>query len=554
MEASEHGRRPLRHRLAFRLALALCVGAAVIGVIAGLWNISEQRDSMEALVRVQGEGTVETIRRSTRDAMLRNEASAIKGILSEIGQQPGIFRLRYFDKEGRIKISSDQAEEGSQVDMQAEGCSGCHQGEPALDRLRTDDRVRLFRDEETKQRVIGITAAILNEPDCSTTDCHPSPSRQKVLGVLDVQLSLSAVDEHVRASERQIGLAVILTAAAILLLSGFLTWRMVLLPVRSFKRASERVADGDLSTRVRVTSKDEIGEMAASWNIMVEQLGRARRELEEWSHTLEHRVDEKTRELETAHRRMLLVEKMASLGKLAAVVAHEINNPLAGIGTYARLLRRRIAKKDGEGQPPMEEAETAKILELMESEATRCGEIVRNLLLFSRAPGVRFSEEDLGVLLERCVLLVNHQAELQEVKIELDVREGLPPLVCDASQIQQVVLALALNAIESMPSGGTLVIRARLVWEEAVLSVADTGCGISPENLSHIFEPFYTTKDQGKGVGLGLAVAYGIVTRHRGRIEVDSDPGKGTTFAVYLPLRQTSDPVGAADTLGEGES
>jgi two-component system NtrC family sensor kinase len=263
---------------------------------------------------------------------------------------------------------------------------------------------------------------------------------------------------------------------------------------------------------------------------MVTELGRARAELQEWSRTLEARVETKTRELEEAHKGMLVVEKMASLGKLAAVVAHEINNPLAGIGTYARLLRKRA----GEGGP------NADVLKMMEEEALRCGNIVRNLLLFSRNSGARFCANALAPLVERSVMLVRHQADLQGVAIEVGVPPDLPLLVCDAGQVQQVLVALALNAIEAMPKGGTLGIRARALEGRIVLEVEDTGCGIPAEHQPHVFEPFYTTKEEGKGVGLGLAVVYGIVERHHGRIRFASAEGRGTTFTIELPLEQPS--------------
>jgi two-component system NtrC family sensor kinase len=261
-------------------------------------------------------------------------------------------------------------------------------------------------------------------------------------------------------------------------------------------------------------------------------------------------VEEKTQELENAHQRMILVEKMASLGKLAAVVAHEINNPLAGIRTYVRLLRKRWAKSVAAGQPGTAAAESggtardpSQVLELVESEAERCGEIVRNLLLFSRTPGVRFAETEIGPLVERCALLVRHQAELKEVVLTAEVAPGLPQIQCDASQIQQMLLALAMNAIEATASGGSVTLAAAGAPEgtaEVLLTVADTGTGIAAEDQGRIFEPFFTTKEEGSGagVGLGLAVVYGIVRRHHGRIEVESEIGRGTQFKIHLPLTQ----------------
>jgi two-component system NtrC family sensor kinase len=534
--------RGLSSRLDARFAAALCLGAAVILAVAGSFNIALQREHMTRLIGMTATGTADTILRSTREAMLDDSPEDVNRILATIGAQEGYERIRIFDKQGRIQKSTLAEDVGQLVDKQAEQCFVCHSADRPLERLEGVDRVRIFERGEGRS-ILGVIAPIRNEPDCSSAACHAHPASQQVLGVLDVQLSLGPVEDLLVASEHQLGLGLLVTVLAVLLLTGYLTWRMVLLPVRRLTRATRRVAAGDLTTRAPVQSSDEIGDMTAAWNTMVSELSRTRDELERWSHTLEERVEEKTEELKAAHQRMLVVEKMASLGKLAAVVAHEINNPLAGIATYARLLKRRLAP-EGEGS-----GETAKVLDLVEREAARCGDIVRNLLLFSRVPGARFTDEQLPPLFERCVLLVRHQAELQEVEIACEFERDLPAITCDASQVQQLVLALCMNAIEAMPSGGRLVLRARTRGEGVELEVEDSGCGIEPKDLEHIFEPFFTTKEQGKGVGLGLAVVYGIVERHHGRIDVRSKPGVGTTFTVRLPRRQPSEPAAPAEAL-----
>jgi two-component system NtrC family sensor kinase len=183
------------------------------------------------------------------------------------------------------------------------------------------------------------------------------------------------------------------------------------------------------------------------------------------------------------------------------------------------------------------DAETDRILETVAAEAARCGDIVRNLLVFSRTSSARFVEEELGPILERCGFLLRHQAELQGVELACEAPQGLR-ITCDAAQIQQLLLALALNALEATPSGGTVRLATRAAGDGRVeLVVSDTGSGIPSENLPHIFEPFFTTKEEGKGVGLGLAVAYGIAVRHGGTIAVESRVGQGTTFTVRLPWR-----------------
>jgi two-component system NtrC family sensor kinase len=367
------------------------------------------------------------------------------------------------------------------------------------------------------------------------------PASQRVLGILDVQLSMAAVDAALAASEREMTAGLVATVIAVLVLAFALLWAMVLRPVKRLRLAMERAGEGDLSARVPVRSRDEMGGLALSWNEMTEDLLLARQELEGLNRTLEQRVEEKTRELEHTHRQMVVVEKMASLGKLAAVVAHEINNPLAGIKTYARLLRRQFAAGTAAATPE-QAAETDRVLQMVDSEAGRCGDIVRNLLAFSRQAGARFAEEDLSAVLERCRMLLKHQAEMNGVTLEVRPAEGLPKVVCDAGQVQQVVLALAMNALEATPSEGRVTVEAVPDGDGVRLVVADTGWGIPKEHLERIFEPFFTTKESGKGVGLGLAVVYGIVQRHGGTIDVSSEPGRGTTFTVRLPARPPEAP------------
>ncbi|HEX5130920.1 MAG TPA: ATP-binding protein [Candidatus Krumholzibacteria bacterium] len=531
-----NGNRHNGRGLAVRFGLALCAGTAVILVAGGYASLRMQRSHLTELVETRAIEVADVIRRSTRDAMMRDDPGEVRRIIDAIAEHESFERIRVFDARGRITVSTDPGEVGALVDMDAEQCVLCHGADRPLVRLDGQDRTRVF--QSNGERVLGVIAPLHNEPSCSNSSCHAHPASVAVLGVLDVQLPLSLVDADVAASQRQILLGVAIAVLALLALAWLLTWRMVLRPVARLTRATERMAAGDFSARLPAGHHDEISALADAWNSMTERLGNAHRALEELNATLENRVEEKTAQLEQAHRRMLLVDKMASLGKLAATVAHELNNPLAGIATYARLMRRRSEEaRPGPVEPA--EAESRRILALIEDESRRCGNIVRNLLLFSRSPTVRFTEEELRPLLDRCVMLLHHRAELSEVSLTVDVPDGFPKIECDASQIQQMVLALAINGLEATTQGGQVALIARA--EEPgwiTIRVQDNGRGIPPEYLSEIFEPFFTTKEGESGVGLGLPVVYGIAARHQGSVAVESSSERGTVFIVRLPIRQ----------------
>jgi two-component system NtrC family sensor kinase len=305
-------------------------------------------------------------------------------------------------------------------------------------------------------------------------------------------------------------------------------------PVRQLTEGTRHVAEGKLDYSLPVASSDELGSLAASFNRMTEQLKKAQEENREWTRTLETRVREKTGELERAYHRLVQSEKMASLGKLAAIVAHEINNPLAGILTYSKLISR-LVDKGLENEERFREVKND--LREIEGESRRCGTIVKNLLTFARQAPLNPQKNLLGGVVERCLLLLGHQCDLQQVNVESHLDPEMPSIYCDAGQIQQVLLALLMNAVEAMPHGGRLRVETAYDAEHRVarIIISDDGIGIPPEALPHVFEPFFTTKAEGTGVGLGLAVAFGIVQQHGGNIDVSSAQQKGTSFMVTLP-------------------
>ncbi|HWR34416.1 MAG TPA: ATP-binding protein [Clostridia bacterium] len=520
------------------IALLMVTMLVTFGVLGWL-NIRLHRKHLEATTLAAADQMGDVIKRSTSYYMMRNDRYALYEMMSTMADEPGVERLRIINQEGRISFSTDPVEVSTQVDKSAEACYACHTQAQPLTRLDRPDRFRIYRGNN--ERVMAIITPIENEPACSNAACHAHPASQRILGVLDTHHSLAKADAGVAEGSRMM---LLYTAVAMCLIAG-LSWLFVLKvvhePLGQLRRGTERLAKGELGHQIEVGSKDEVGILASSFNDMSKQLLDSRQEVTAWARTLEDRVEQKTSELRRAHDQMLQVEKMVAIGKMAAVVAHEINNPLSGILTYAKLMKKWITRGVTTAE---KKKEVNDCLDLVASESRRCGDLVRNLLTFSRTSPMNLGKSDLSLIVDRVVRLVQHKVEMTAIQFEVTVAEKLPLVYCDAAQIEQVLLALVMNAIDAMPHGGNLWLAARLLpSNEVQLEVRDDGMGIPPELLSKLFEPFNTTKDVGKGVGLGLAISKGIVDRHGGRIDVESVLGHGTTFRIVLPIEPASAPI-----------
>jgi two-component system, NtrC family, sensor kinase len=320
-------------------------------------------------------------------------------------------------------------------------------------------------------------------------------------------------------------MALLATAGLLVLLSVLAA--SITRPVKIMVEATERIAGGDLRHRVALGSEDEFGHLAASFNRMTENLLTAQDNLAQWGRTLEKRVEERTRELRETQDALIQSEKLASLGKMAAGVAHEINNPLTSILINAHLLLER-----NPADPAARES-----LTMIADETARCAQIVRGLLEFSRLTPSRIAPASINDIIDRTVQLLEKQALVRNIIITKVLDPGLPLLELDKNKIQQVFSNLLINACEAMPEGGRLAVVSRPSADGLGVEVefSDTGIGIPKENLGKLFDPFFSTKSF--GTGLGLAVSYGIIRRRGGTIEVRSDVGRGSAFTVKLPLK-----------------
>ena len=483
----------------------------------------------------------DVIKSSTHYSMMLNRKEDVYQIIRTIGREPGVDGIRIYNKRGLITFSTDSTEAGTLVDLNAEACFGCHERSRPLSSLPMSNRMRVYSGSDG-YRLVGLINPVRNEVGCGGGGCHESPQERSVLGVLDVRMSLQRVDQDIATMRRRAMVHTVLALLGIATASGIFVAVTIRRPVRRLIRGTEQITAGHLDHEIPVTSTDELGRLAHSFNEMTRSLQRAQEENQTWAWTLEERVREKSAELQKVHDQIMQIERMASLGKLSASVAHELNNPLAGILAYTRLVERRL--KRGALTEELTR-ECLSDLELIGRETARCGNIARNLLLFSRRQTSDMAVIAVREIIARAARLIAHHMEMAHVRLESSCRPADLCFIGDEDQAQQALVALFVNAVEAMPDGGTLRVVATEVAGAAPAAaehpaqlrivVSDTGVGIRPEDLPHVFEPFFSSKQDMQGTGLGLSIVYGIIERHGGTITVQSQPGQGATFTIRLP-------------------
>ena len=387
----------------------------------------------------------------------------------------------------------------------------------------------------------------------------------ELLGGIYVRLSLADVMKSILASQRLIILLVFLDGVVIVFFGSFLLSRVIVNPVKALARATEAVARGDYDQRILLTESHEIGKLADSFNEMTCRLRESRRDVQEYVHSLEIA----NQRLQQTQMELIRSEKLASIGRFAAGVAHEVGNPLGAILGYTSILEKGMDDRSDE----------LEYLKRIEVEIQRINKIIRELLDFSRPSVVDITEVDINRVIESCLSLLSYQKSFENIRSVLQLDKKLPLIQADESQLQQVFVNLIINAVDSMPGGGTLTLKTgdyilqkipqnlnqgirrrrddpenvdytHLRRSERVqdplnplregqpvvcASIIDTGCGIPREDLESIFDPFFTTKDPDRGTGLGLSISVKILESFGGKIEVESQVGKGSTFRVMFP-------------------
>jgi two-component system NtrC family sensor kinase len=520
--------------------IILCVAGMILivnGALALIY-LRIQKEDLNLTVLRSASQLSETIKKSIQNDMFENRKESAYRIMETVGQQEGIEKVRVYSSEGKILFSTNKEEVGRMVDPRGEACYGCHSEARPLEHLASSDRSRIFFSSDKdatpagRHRVLGIINPMYNDRTCSSATCHAHPKSIKVLGVIDVTMDLSAVDATIRKGRRQVLLVSVVSIVAICLIVALVLLHFFTRPVKELILGTQRISGGDLDHFIPVDTDDEMGHLASSFNLMTRDLQKARAEIQEGIRNLEHKVEERTRELREAQSQLLHSEKLAAVGALAATVAHEINNPLTGVYTYIRLMERRI----DQGRHGPDDIEKFKgFLGTMRREVERTASIVQNLLDFTRPKEPACEQMNLPKVIEESLALVGNKLTLNNIEV-VKRMDPLPDILADPAHMKQVFINLIINACEAMEEGGTLMISCGCNAAENSVSVEirDTGVGIVEENLTRIFDPFFSTKE--KGTGLGLSVVHGIVSRHNGKVDIESEPGAGTMLRVVLPI------------------
>jgi two-component system NtrC family sensor kinase len=526
----------VRRSLVAQLLLILLLTAGLALAASAALAFRAARNHLLEYVRSSTSNTADLVRLAAHDGMLLNRPDVVQTTLQNLVRGPAVAAIRVYDKRGAVVMSADASEVGHTVALDSETCQSCHAQGRARDVALLEQSGLSVVPEGSE--VLRHLSVIQNEKTCARAGCHESPDKTRILGVLDVEVSMRPLQQALNDTRVQMAwISAALIAVVGVVLGAFIR-RVVQRPVAQLRKGTRRIAAGDLDTRIEVPGEHDLARLAQAFNRMAEDLAAARREVTEWSQTLEEKVVVKTDELRRAQRQVLHMEKMSSLGKLSATVAHELNNPINGMLNYTRLIQRVVAD-----QPLTDEVrgELDSYLSVLQHECTRCGSIVQNLLVFARRSGAEMTPVDLNDVIDRSLLLIRHHLEMASVRLHREPFAGDARVVADPGQIEQALVALLVNAVEAIKEAGDregdLTVRVDGDPDWVRIHITDSGGGIPPEVLPRIFEPFFSTKDKESGVGLGLAVVYGIVQRHGGDIDVDTAPGRGTTFHLRLPRR-----------------
>ncbi len=505
-------------------------------------SVNEQY--LNTVIRQSGNNIGSIVEGSLYHSMLENDKGALRNTLDVINTLPGIDEVNMYDNDENLVYSSFSSD--TNTSHSDPNCISCHPdikamfpGKEKSYRIIDINSDCKMNQNDNGSRHLLIKTPILNEKSCSTSSCHAHKETDTVLGSLIIKIPLQAQDAAIEKSSTEFFLLAVFATLMMVSFLLFFTRRKIKDPLNALLKVSIAVANGDKSTRVEIEPNqlDDMRMVSVAFNDMLDNLHTATTELENWSQQLEYKVQKKSEELGAAQQELIHVERLASLGKLSSSVAHEINNPLSGILIYTKLLYKQVSNPELYAS---KKDTMLRHLKLIENETKRCGDIVKGLLDFSRKDQNDFEPKHLHEILLETYDLMSHPIKIANIIFLTDLSARSDLIYCNPNQIKQACLALLVNASEAVIENGEIMIRTQNADEDTItFEISDNGSGIAPEDIPHIFEPFFSTKQNVSGIGLGLAIVHGIIQNHKGKIQVRSEPGNGTTLSVTLPLIKT---------------
>ena len=498
------------------------------------------KEYLNTVIQQSGNNIGSIVEGALYHSMLTNDRSALQNTLDIINILPGIEDINMYDNQDNLVYSPFSSDP---TDYNNPNCKDCHTniktmfpGKEKSFRIVNIDSECEMSQKDYDFRLLLIRSPIVNQKSCYTSSCHAHNESDEVLGSFVIRIPLEYLDTAVRKSSTNFFLLAAITTLLLVTFLMFFTRKKIKNPLNAIIKASEAVSKGDKNTRLEIKPNQlhDMKMVSSAFNEMLDNLQSATSELQNWSQQLEYKVQKKSEELSEMQNELIHVERIASLGKLSSSVAHEINNPLSGVLTYTKLVHKQLhkLKLDDTEKLPM-----LKYLKVIEEETKRCGDIVKGLLDFSRKDQLDFKTSHLHKVLREAYTLVDHQMKIANISFFTDFSAARDLIHCSENQIKQACIAILMNASEAVIENGEILMKTSNPDEDNIkLEIRDDGVGINPEDIPHIFEPFFSAKQKASGIGLGLAIVHGIVQSHNGKVEVDSELGKGTTISIIFPL------------------
>jgi two-component system NtrC family sensor kinase len=526
-----------------RVVYIITISSIILFVSFGVIFRSVYEQNLNTVIRQNGNNIGSIVEGSLYHSMLENNKSTLQSTLDLINTMSGIDEVNMYNDNDSLVYSSFSSDT---VLHSNPNCLSCHDNlQSMFPRQEKSYRIIDVKSEcrmnnnDNSHRHLLIRSPILNEKSCYTSSCHAHTESDKVLGSLIIKMPLDDLDMTVeRSSSKFFILATIITLLLVFILIIF-TRKKIKDPLNEIIKASLAVANGNKSTRlnIRANELDDMRMVSQAFNDMLDNLQSATEELQNWSQQLEYKVQKKSEELGAAQNELIHIERIASLGKLSSSVAHELNNPLSGILVYTKLIHKQLSNPELDAS---KKDSMLRHLKLIENETKRCGEIVKGLLDFSRKEQEDFESKHLHKILNETFELMTHPIRIANINFLTDFKARTDVIFCSPNQIKQACIALIVNASEAVLENGEIIISTSNPDNDSIkIDISDNGIGIPEDDLPHIFEPFFSTKQDTSGIGLGLAIVHGIIKSHNGHIDVKSELGKGTTMSITLPLIRT---------------